>query len=359
MWSDTLLGFAYVLSMLALVATVLPVIVNPHWSFRVWDFPRLQITVLAGIGLAMLITLMHNDIAQHRLHYLMVGLLCLTLVYQLWWILPYTLFAKKHVKDTDKHCTHHRLRLLAANVLQSNRDYDKLLQQIDRTAPDIIVTLETDDAWQKALTPLHDTYPYRVAVPQDNLYGMHVYSRLAMTNTNIHFRVRDDIPSISADISLDKAAQPIHLYFIHPMPPSPSEASESTSRDQELILVAREIDNTHAYIVAGDLNDVAWSRTTRLFRKLSGLLDPRVGRGFFNTFHTKWPIFRWPLDHVFVSRHFTVNTIKRLPDIGSDHFPIMLDVSYHPEHVNPKSDEQEEAPSPLEKMVLQNRMEEG
>ncbi len=76
----------------------------------------------------------------------------------------------------------------------------------------------------------------------------------------------------------------------------------------------------------GDLNDVAWSRTTSLFQKTSKLLDPRRGRGMYNTFHASLPFLRWPLDHFFVSSQFRLVDLRVERSVRADHFPISLSV---------------------------------
>ena len=126
--------------------------------------------------------------------------------------------------------------------------------------------------------------------------------------------------------------QRVWVNCIHPRPPAPGESDESLQRDAELLVVGRRVRGADCpVVVLGDLNDVAWSRTTRLFQKVSGLLDPRKGRGFFGTFHARFPGLRWPLDHVFHSEDFRLVAIRKLPYVGSDHFPVYASLSLEPQ----------------------------
>src|SRR5690606_27057789 len=118
-------------------------------------------------------------------------------------------------------------------------------------------------------------------------------------------------------------------------------------RDAELLLVGKEVQkHDEPVLIAGDFNDVAWSNTTRLFQKVSELLDLRIGRGFYNTFHAGYPLLRWSLDHVFHSDHFQLIKLRRLKNIGSDHFPIYIKLQYIPE----EKEEQDEPQADRDEM---------
>lgn len=293
------------------------------------DFPRLQIAVLAAVLL--ILDVIFLDL-QASISWALISVTGLCLFWQLWWILPYTPLWPQEVKTvTDGH-PDKQLSILTSNVLTPNRNAGALIALVKQHRPDILVTLESDQWWEDQLHVLETDMPYSVKCPLDNLYGMHVYSKLPLEEQEICYLVEKEVPSIHASLVL-RTGDRVRIHFIHPAPPSPTENPESAERDAELIVVAKSVaDSDQAIIVTGDLNDVAWSATTRLFRKISGLLDPRVGRGMFNTFHVDYPLLRWPLDHLFHSQHFVLMSIQRLPSIGSDHFSLLTKLLFVPQH---------------------------
>ncbi len=316
-----------IFTMLLALLTTLPFLRHSHWIIRDMDFPRLQFATLAVVLIVAELLLLDIRALSTQL-LLLVAVLCLAT--QLWWILPYTPVWPKEVKSSAESAVERQFSILVSNVLTPNRNADALIALVKQHQPDVLVTLETDKWWEQQLEVLEDEMPHTVKSPLDNLYGMHVYSRLPLGEEEIRFFVEDDVPSIHATIEL-RTGDKIRAHFLHPAPPSPTENTESAERDAELVIVARSVaESDQPVIVTGDLNDVSWSATTRLFRKISGLLDPRVGRGMYNTFHAGYPLLRWPLDHLFHSDHFTVKEIKRLPSIDSDHFPVLTRLSFTP-----------------------------
>ncbi|USA55655.1 endonuclease/exonuclease/phosphatase family protein [Acinetobacter sp. C32I] len=294
-----------------------------EWWFRGADFPRLQILALGIITFFVMLFVLSDWTLSTEL--LFLGLVA-AIAYQLKMVLPYTPLWRKQVKKVKKTQLNpeQQISLLVANVLTPNHKYHLLLEQIEILKPDLVLTLESNAEWQQALSPIEDDYPFRVAVPLENLYGMHLYSRLPLKDTEVKFILSNEIPSIHTAVTLPSGVQ-VQLYCLHPKPPSPTEAKDSTLRDAELLIVGDQIEDIdQSCIVMGDLNDVAWSRTTRLFQRISGLLDPRVGRYFMNTFHADYPLLRWSLDHIFHSTDFGLVDMKRLPHIGSDHFPVYV-----------------------------------
>jgi endonuclease/exonuclease/phosphatase (EEP) superfamily protein YafD len=262
--------------------------------------------------------------------YVVIGLINQVYLFAL--IVPYTRLSKIQMKK-NAGSSGEKLKLFVANVFQDNKNVTKFLSLVKQEEPDMILLVETDHWWEKKTKILSKEYPYGISIPLENTYGMMFFSKIKIAEYEIRYLSDEDIPSIKADL-ISPNGHRFRLYGLHPKPPVPTEALESTERDAEILIVAKEAKQCSLpVIVAGDLNDVAWSYTTRLFLKVSELLDPRIGRGFYSTFHAKSRFMRWPLDHIFCSSHFYLVNLQRMDDIGSDHFPMLLEVAMMPREI--------------------------
>lgn len=318
---------ATVIAILMITFTVLPIFPTTLWWIRDMGFPRVQILVLLlASALPLLIWFRADDL---KFAVGIVGALCI--LYQFYEIFPYTMIAPEQSKVAESTDSTRRIRLMVANVLQSNRKSQNLIRIVKEYDPDILVAVETDRWWTTELSDgLRDRYPFVVSEPIDNTYGIILFSRLELIGPEVRYLVIDTIPSILTDVRL-RNGETFRLYSVHPLPPLPG--MDTDERDAELLIAARMVKKRNEpAIVLGDLNDVAWSATTTEFQEISSMLDPRKGRGMFNTFHAEHFWLRYPLDHIFHTKHFRLVSMDRLPAWGSDHFPIGAEFSYEPEN---------------------------
>ncbi len=323
----TLKLFLRIFGMVAILLTIFPFIAVDHWSVRVFDFPHLQLTLLTL--LALLTYFLKFDIREVR-DYIFVVVLAACFIFQGLKIYPYTAFAGYEVQNGAKEVTD-VISIYTANVFQENARTEGLISNLGTYDADIVVLTETNKVWTNRLNQgLNKNYPHKIEIPLENTYGMLLYSKLDLYESSVQYLVEDTIPSIHTKLIM-RSKDTIQLFAIHPAPPTPQHNPSSVDRDAEMMKIAKLSRNSdYPVIVLGDFNDVAWSETTALFQKVSGLLDLRKGRGLFNTYNAKNWILRWPLDHIFTSPDFRVLEVERGAKVASDHFPFFTKLSFEP-----------------------------
>lgn len=294
-----------------------------QWWIRVWDFPRVQILIVTII---VAVALWFFDYAWRP--WLPLALAAISM-WQVYRVYPYTSFAETEVTrvSADETSSASCFTSLTLNVLQDNRDYDRTTKLIRDTDPDVVLLMETDQAWATAMTPVLSSYPGQIHRPLDNKYGIMFATRLPMEDASIQDLAQEDTPSVFATLSV--GGHRFGLIGLHPRPPLPNQDTEE--RDAEIVVAARRSRDMNMPVLAiGDFNDVAWSDTTRLFQDIGSFLDPRVGRGTYATFPADMVWLGWPLDHLFVTDEFLLDEMRVGQTVGSDHRPVIARLCLDP-----------------------------
>lgn len=314
--------FIIFISCIVILVSLLSLVYDlPYWYSKVLDFPRLQYWVLATICLIIFAFLTRK---WKWPSILLISGLIAAIAIQSIRIIPYW-FGSKTVPDANENFSEEKsFSILLSNVLIDNRESAKLLELINDSDPDIFLAMEVDQWWLNELAILKQDYPYFMEQPNDEAYGMAMYSKLPLREKEVKYLKHENVPSFHAEVEMP-FGQNFMLHAVHPVAPMPSDKYPDNVGEAEVALlkVGDLVANGESpSLVAGDFNDVSWSHTARLFGKSGGLKNVRIGRGLFNTFDATSRLMRWPLDHFFVTEEFQLADLKKLGNIGSDHFPL-------------------------------------
>ncbi|MDH6250443.1 endonuclease/exonuclease/phosphatase (EEP) superfamily protein YafD [Chryseobacterium sp. H1D6B] len=342
---------------LLILLTLLPKIQNQHWIFRVPEFGKIQITYF--IFITFLFGLFIETPSEN--FWYLQALLMVLFIHHSTTLVKYTpLYPVK--KYQQRNQSSQKLHFISANVYQFNTEYNRFISLIQKHQPEIFLTMESNGGWEKALQILEKEYPYQHKVTLENTYGMHFYSKIEIKNAKTHYFVADDIPSIEIHLKT-KDGFSFVFFGVHPPPPSPTEEETSKERDGDLLSAAKCVKNIkEPVVVVGDFNNVAWSKSSILFRKTSQLIDPRIGRAFVSTFHAKYRLLRFPIDLMFHSEDIFIKELKTLENFGSDHLPVYCEFFIDP-HNNGQEERVEKATSEekaeAEEMIQDGKEEDG
>lgn len=222
-----------------------------------------------------------------------------------------------------------KIRIMSHNVLTKNRDYKAVKKQIAEVDPDVLVVVEYDREWHEAMQSIIDdgSFPYSVQAPRWHGFGIAIFSKLPLTNTQTHQLTGEitDAPMVVAEFMVGD--QKLRLAGLHVF--SPTTANRLQLRNEQLTDAAKILKQSDTpTVVVGDYNCVPWSPYLDDFLEQTGYRDSRVGFGYQGTWHAR---YRWPalipIDHAFVSPDVHVHSRLVGESAGSDHFPIIFELS--------------------------------
>ena len=216
-------------------------------------------------------------------------------------------------------------RAALSNVRTENQEYDRVLSFLANCDPDLIVLEEVDSLWISRLAGLKRTYSHSIVEAREDNFGIALFSKLPIQHAEKLYLGDAEVPSISARINVN--GRDLTVLATHPLPPG--GPAYSRVRNSQLAAISTYVAEQHGPILLlGDLNATPWCHPFRKLMAATGLKRAAVGKGL----HLSWPVeflpLRIPIDHCLVSSELAIASQRVGPNVGSDHFPLVVDCGF-------------------------------
>jgi endonuclease/exonuclease/phosphatase (EEP) superfamily protein YafD len=236
-----------------------------------------------------------------------------------------------------------KIRAVSINLDFKNSSYEKVVSFITQSQPQIIILEDLSEGWEDGLRETLAQFPYFIRLkyaeaypveedfmePFRDIFKKHkasvgLFSKLPFESTMLGQFETYPSPYVMAQLKFNGI--PFTLFGAHLMIPAGSILSKV--RNKQITVLTQKIQSINQPIVLlGDLNITPWSTFFINFIQKTGLKETRKEFGISPTWPTGYASMRIPIDHSLTSERIIVHSFRLGPNVGSDHFPIILDFS--------------------------------
>jgi endonuclease/exonuclease/phosphatase (EEP) superfamily protein YafD len=220
------------------------------------------------------------------------------------------------------------IRILSFNVLSNNENYNEVIAYIHAVEPDLVFLHESSRPWEVALESSDLDYQI-VRTQAENL----IFGTLVMFSGDasvVSYGYSETQPRAVA-LQYQPEGWPVPLQILSTHPLAPTTAQRAALRDAQLGFAADWATGRGGpTVVLGDFNASPWSWT---FSRLvgAGLRNSQIGFGLQPSFPaTNSILLRVPIDHLLHSDELLVRDRYLGPALGSDHFPLVVELELKP-----------------------------
>ncbi len=222
------------------------------------------------------------------------------------------------------------LRVMSFNLLSTNQNYSEVIEYIRAVDPDLVLLYEASRPWEVAVESAD--LDYEVIRPRsDNL----IFGTLVMVRGEeveaISYGFAESQPrAVSIKYRPTGWPEGINVLSTHPL--APTEKRRAKLRDAQLEFAADwASEQEGAFMVVGDFNATPWSWPFRNLMANAPLRNSQLGFGLQPSFpSTSAFLLRVPIDHLLQSDSLSVVDRRLGPPMGSDHFPLVVDLQFAP-----------------------------